>query len=185
MTQDIYKICPTYKNTLITLRKTKIEDAEGLLRCYSDEKAVPFFNSDNCHGDNFHYTTKERIEEAIQFWESSYSNVYFIRWTIILNSTKEIIGTIEMFHRYAEDKFNHCGILRMDLQSKHEKQQIIESILSVVNEFFYEAFQVKTILTKCIPAAKERAVSLNNAGYKSINEKFMIYDDYYSRENTI
>lgn len=49
---DIYSVCPEYKSHLVTLRKTAREDAPELLKCYSDEKAVPLFNSDNCT-DNY------------------------------------------------------------------------------------------------------------------------------------
>jgi len=55
-------------------------------------------------------------------------------------------------------------------------------LLSVSNEFFYEAFNVKAILTKAIPIANERIVELNKMGYKPINKKIRIYDDYYCRE---
>lgn len=181
MNKSIYEKCPTYTKKLITLMKTTEEDLEDLLKCYSDKNAVLLFNSDNCHGDAFYYPTMERMKQAIDFWEESYNNGYFVRWTVILNSTNEKIGTIEMFHRIAPDEFNHYGILRMDLQSKYEIEPIIESILSVVNEFFYKAFDVKAILTKAIPTANERICALNNMGYKPINKKFMIYDDYYCR----
>lgn len=179
---NIYEECITYENDLIKLRKTSKEDSEELLKCYSDENAVLLFNSDNCHGDNFYYTTIERMIQAIDFWEYSYENKYFVRWTVILNDTNEKIGTIEMFHRIAEDEFNHYGVLRIDLQSKYETQSIIEAILDISNEFFYEAFDVKMILTKGVLIAKERIKALNNKGYKPINRKFMIYDDYYCRE---
>lgn len=182
MNKSVYEICPTYKKQIITLRKTMKEDAEDLLKCYSDEKAVPLFNSDNCDGDDFHYTTIEKMRQAIDFWEFSYSNRYFVRWTVILNSTSEKIGTIEMFHRVAEDEFNNYGILRIDLQNEHETQPILENILSVANEFFYKAFDVNAILTKAIPTANERISALNTMGYKPINKKIMIYDDYYCRE---
>lgn len=182
MNKNVYEQCPTYKKDLITLRQTNKEDLEELLKCYSDEKAVTLFNSDNCHGDDFHYTTIERMGKAIDFWEFSYINKYFIRWTIILNSTNEKIGTIEMFNREAEDEFNHYGILRIDLQSKYEIKPIIEEILAVANEFFYEAFHVKAILTKAIPVAKERVAALSGAGFKAVNRKVMTYDDYYCRE---
>lgn len=181
MNKSIYEKCPTYTKELITLRKIMKEDLEELLKCYSDKKAVPLFNSDNCHGDNFYYPTMEKMRQAIDFWEQSYNNGYFVRWTVILNSTNEKIGTIEMFHRIASDEFNHYGILRIDLQSKYEIEPIIENILSVANEFFYKAFDVKAILTKAIPTANERICALNKMGYKTINKKFMIYDDYYCR----
>lgn len=177
--KNIYEECPIYKKKLITLRKTKMEDAKDLLKCYSDEKAVPFFNADNCHGDDFHYTTLERMEEAIKFWDFSYENKYFVRWTVILNETEEKIGTIEMFHRIAEDEFNHYGLLRIDLQSNYEAEGIINEIMEIVNENFFEAFEVKAILTKSVPEDVERIKALMQNGYKLINKKVMTYDDYF------
>jgi hypothetical protein len=179
--KNIYEECPIYKNKLITLRQTNMEDAQELLKCYSDKKAVPFFNSDNCNGDNFHYTTIERMKQAIDFWDFSYKNKYFVRWTVILNDTKVKIGTIEMFHRIAEDEFNRYGVLRIDLQSNYETQLIINEIIEIVNENFYKTFDVKAILTKAIPDAVERIDSLVQGGYQPINRKLMIYNDYYVR----
>ncbi|WP_406242442.1 hypothetical protein ACF3M2_19705 [Tissierella carlieri] len=46
MINDIYEQYPTYKNDIITLRQTTLDDAKELLKCCSDEKAVPFFNSE-------------------------------------------------------------------------------------------------------------------------------------------
>lgn len=182
MMKNIYEECPMYKTKLITLRQTKKEDAKELLKCYSDVKAVQFFNSDNCHGDDFYYMTIERMKQAIDFWQFSYNNKYFVRWTVILNDTNQKIGTIEMFHRIADDEFNHYGILRIDLQSKYEAQSIIDNILEIVNENFYEAFDVETILTKAIPEATERIASLVQKGYQPLNRKFMIYDNYFVNE---
>jgi hypothetical protein len=73
-------------------------------------------------------------------------------------------------------------VLRIDLQSKYETQPIIDAILAIANEFFYEAFDVNAILTKAIPLAGERIDALSKIGYKPINKKFMVYDDYYCRE---
>ncbi|ERI89641.1 hypothetical protein HMPREF1982_04506 [Clostridiales bacterium oral taxon 876 str. F0540] len=42
---NIYEKCPTYKGKIITLRQTSMEDAEELLKCYSDEKSVPFLTN--------------------------------------------------------------------------------------------------------------------------------------------
>ncbi|MBU5437492.1 GNAT family N-acetyltransferase [Tissierella sp. MSJ-40] len=177
--KDIYEECPIYKKKLITFRKTKMEDAQELLKCYSDKKAVQFFNSDNCNGDNFYYETIERMKQAIDFWNFSYKSKYFVRWTVILNDTDEKIGTIEMFHRISDDEFNHYGVLRIDLQSKYETRPIIDEVLEIVSENFYKVFDVKAILTKAIPEATERITSLVQKRYKPINRKFMIYDDYF------
>lgn len=182
MKNDIYKECPIYTTDKLTLRLTSLDDTKELLKCYSDERAVPLFNSDNCNGDDFHYTTIERMEEAIKFWQFSYENRYFVRLTVILNETKEKIGTIEIFNRQANDEFNNIGVLRIDLQSKYEKKQYIDEILDVSNEYFYGAFGVETIITKAIPEAIERIASLKSKGYVVLNKKFMVYDDYFIRE---
>lgn len=179
--KDIYEQYPIFKGNLITLRQTDMNDADELLKCYSDEKAVPFFNSDNCHGDDFNYTTIERMRQAIDFWNFSYINKYFVRWTIIINSTNEKVGTIEMFHRIAEDEFNHYGVLRIDLQSNYETQSIIDDILVIVNKHFYSVFDVGVIITKAIPNAAERTASLVCNGYEPINKKFIEYDHYFVR----
>lgn len=177
--QNIYEECPIYINNIITLRKTNMDDAKELLECYSDEKAVIFFNSDNCDGDDFHYATIESMKQAIGFWNFSYKNKYFVRWTIIFNDTKEKIGTIEMFHRVEEDEFNHYGVLRIDLKTNYETKSVIENILEIVNENFYKVFNVEAIITKAIPDATERINSLLQNGYRPINRKFMTYDDYF------
>jgi hypothetical protein len=117
MKNNIYKECPIYTTEILTLRLTTLGDVVELLKCYSDKKSVPLFNSDNCNGDDFHYTTIERMKEAVDFWQYSYEHRYFVRLTVILNKARGQIGTIEMFKREAEDEFNHFGVLRIDLQS--------------------------------------------------------------------
>ena len=182
VTDEIYlKECPIYNNKLVTLRQTNMSDVQELLKCYSDEKAVRFFNSDNCHGDDFYYITIDRMKQAIDFWEFSYKSRHFVRWTVIYNDTNEKIGTIEMFHRIANDEFNHFGVLRMDLQSNYETKQVINDILQIVNDNFYDAFDVKFILTKAIPEAAGRINSLIQKGYQPLNRKLINYDDYFVR----
>ena len=50
---DVYKSCPTFENNRFLLRFSQLDDASDLVSVYSDKNALPFFNSDNCHGDNF------------------------------------------------------------------------------------------------------------------------------------
>lgn len=179
---DVYRSCPVYQGKKIILRKTVMNDADSLLKCYSDEKAVPLFNSDNCHGDNFYYRTIERMKQAIEFWEFSYQNRHFVRWTIVEKNERTIIGTVEMFHRIAEDEFNHYGVLRIDLQSKYEKKEYFSDILEIVDKHFYSAFNVENILTKANQSAVQRIESLHCKGYRPLNKRLMIYDDYFVKE---
>ena len=102
------------------VRKLEVRDTSDLLSVYSDEKAVPLFNSDNCNGDDFHYTSLERMQQAVEFWLWSYTNKYFVRFSIIDKRIQKVIGTIELFHRDSKDYFNRCGLLRLDLKSDYD-----------------------------------------------------------------
>ena len=69
---NIYETCPTLECEKFVIRLFKDEDVDDLLKVYSDKLALPFFNSDNCDGDNFYYSTKERMTDAIGFWHMAY-----------------------------------------------------------------------------------------------------------------
>lgn len=60
------------------------------------------------------------MKQAIELWLSSYLSELFVRWTIIDKEKHKAIGTIEVFHRTANDDFNHVGVLRFDLKSEYE-----------------------------------------------------------------
>ena len=66
--KSVYDEVPVFENEDFILRFVTIDDAKDLLEVYSDKNARPFFNSDNCHGDNFYYQTIERMNDAINFW---------------------------------------------------------------------------------------------------------------------
>ena len=54
----VYEKCNVIENENYILRLVEAEDCEDLLKVYSDKNALPFFNSDNCDGDNFYYAKK-------------------------------------------------------------------------------------------------------------------------------
>lgn len=172
---DIYKYCPEFENKQYMVRYTTAEDCSDLLKVYSDEKAVPLFNSDNCNGDDFHYTTTERMKQAIEFWKFSYENRYFVRWTIMNKTIGEAIGTLEICGE------KQCGILRLDLRSDHEKRKTIFELLSLCQKLF-EGFD--RVVTKAVPQAAERIAALDKFGFDPYSEKLIGHDgteygDYY------
>ena len=183
---DIYKTCPVFENGDYLLRLTSQEDCADLLKVYSDKEAVPFFNSDNCHGDDFFYTTAERMKQAIDFWIFSYKNGYFVRFSIIDKKTGSAVGTIEIFNRTAADYFTNCGLMRLDLASDYEKQDRIAGILSLIIEPIFQWFGCDKIATKAIPAAKERIKALESLGFELSEEKLVgeydEYDSYYVKK---
>lgn len=160
-----YEECPIYENETYLLRLVDAADAPDLLLVYFDEQAVPFFNSDNCNGDNFHYTSLERMQKAIEFWLREYGSKGFIRWTIINKTIKQAVGTIELFNRKSEDYFNNCGLLRLDLRSDYEQETVISEILSLILLPAFELFHCQMIATKVPSFAAQRKRAMTQFGF--------------------
>lgn len=184
---DPYITCPVFQNENFLLRLVESADAPDLLSVYSDEKAVPFFNSDNCHGDDFHYTTLERMRSAVDFWMESYREKWFVRWVIVDKKRQKAVGTIELFHRQAEDYFTDCGLLRLDLRSDYESTTAIQEILSLIVPPAYELFHCRMIATKAKSSAIRRKTALTNLGFSAVTEALVgndgtRYTEYYVRE---
>lgn len=188
--QNVYEYCPQFENDKFLIRLISPEDTADLLKVYSDPAAVPFFNSDNCHGDDFYYKTLERMQQAVDFWVFSYNEKYFVRWTIIDKETKEAIGTIELFHREADEHFYECGLLRLDLRSDYETVFCIKNIISLIKESTFDLFYCKIIATKAVPQATERLQALRELGFVAA-EKVIIgtdgtkYGNYYILQNSL
>lgn len=186
MSIDVYEQIPVMESDKFLLREIEDADAENLLKVYSDKAAVPLFNGDNCV-NGFYYVSLEEMKDTIAFWKREYQNRYYVRWTIIDKSTNCAIGTIELFNRKAEDYFNNCGLLRLDLRSDYEKQDIIEDILGIIIPETKEMFACEMIASKAIPIAKERIRALEHMGFCLSGESLIghdgtKYDSYYVRE---
>lgn len=178
---DVYQACPSFENETYQLRFVSKEDCQDLLQVYSDEKAVPLFNSDNCGGGDFHYTTLERMAEAVEYWLFEYKRRGFVRWSILAGPDRETgkrtaVGTIELFHRDSADYFSNCGLLRLDLASRYETAGEIERILSLILTPAFDLFLCDKIASKAIPAAKERITAFKNLGFQETGEKLIGHD---------
>ena len=145
---DVYKECPSFENEKYLIRFVDANDADDLMEVYADKNALPFFNSDNCDGDNFYYPTKEKMQSAIDFWLRSYDTKWFVRFTIINKASSKAIGTTELFHRKANDSFNGVGVLRLDVKSGYEKEDVLFDILSLIVPPAFELFDCSRIITK-------------------------------------
>lgn len=174
--KDVYASVPVLESSRWQLRQTTMEDAADLLEVYSDRKAVPFFNSDNCHGETFYYETIEKMREAIAFWESSYQRKEFVRWSIVEKSRNKAIGTIELFHRDAEDFFTDTGLLRLDLKSEYETSEAISEILELILPETCELFRCGKIASKASPPAKERIRAFLRCGFQKSEQCLVGHD---------
>lgn len=185
---SIYEICPVLESENFLVRLTEKEDCDALLKVYSDKNALPFFNSDNCDGDNFYYPTKERMAEAISFWNSSYENGWFARLSIVDKVMSDIIGTIELCLRVSQDEFNNMGILRIDVRSDYEKEEKLSEITTLIIPCIPKLLGCTGILTKAPIYAVERMKAIQKAGF-SKSEHLLIgktgyaYDGYWVMEN--
>ena len=181
---DVYEHCSAFENSKYLLRFVCEDDCKDLLKVYSDVKAVPFFNSDNCGGDDFYYTTETRMFEAIKYWIWEYKRKGFVRWSIEDKSKTEVIGTIELFHRDAKDYFTDCGLLRLDLRSDYEIEVEIQNILEMIVQPTFNLFECSMIATKIAPKAKERKKALERMTFTARYEKLIghdgtEYENYY------
>lgn len=181
---NIYKNVPKFESEKFLLRFVDKDDVEDLFAVYSDKNSLPFFNSDNCGGDDFHYTTENRMEQAIEYWLWEYNRQGFVRWAIVSKTTDEAIGTIELFHRDAADYFTNCGLLRLDIRSDYEISSEIIEILRLIIEPAYTLFGCDKIATKATIAATERIAALKDLGFKRSEEKLIghngtEYDSYF------
>ena len=172
-----YEKCPIYENKTWLLRLVETSDAPNLLRVYSDEKAVPFFNGDNCHGDNFYYTTLERMQSAIDFWLWAYQDKGFVRWAVVDKMIGQAVGTIELFNRRSSDYFDQCALLRLDLRSDYERTDAIREILSLIVPPAFELFGCRMVATKIPRAAVQRKAAAEQLGFTLSQEKLIGGDD--------
>ena len=175
---NVYDVCPQFENDKFIFRYVQKSDAEDLLKIYSDKNALPFFNSDNCDGDNFYYNTMEKILKAIDFWIYSYENKWFVRWVIIDKSSSEVIGTIELFQRLSDDDYNENGVLRLDLRSDYEKSDIIKDILSLIIPPAYDMFGCSSIVSKVPIYAVDREEAFTSYGFARIDSGLISKDGF-------
>ena len=189
--KNIYESVPVFENENYVLRFVQKDDAADLLEVYSDKNALPFFNSDNCHGDNFYYPTIERMKDAVEFWLKSYESKWFVRWTVVEKKSGKAVGSIELFHREADDYFNHTGILRLDLKSGFERADVIEEIMNLILPEAYILFSTDRLATKIPLYAVERKSAFEKLGFKKSDE-FLVgtmdgysYKDYWEKKNGI
>lgn len=158
---NVYEHCPMYETESFVLRLVKLEDAEALLKCYSDKETVSKLNSDYCTSD-FFYTTKNEMEQCIKFWLDEYEKQYYARLAVIPKSENQAVGTIEIFG-------GEAGVLRIDLAKEYEtKNNVIEIVKLAINRFS-EDFGIGSIKIKTANTP-ERIKWLEHLGFVTSKE---------------
>ena len=181
----IYENCPEFESERFLVRLIQDKDCDDLFKVYSDKMALPFFNSDNCDGDNFYYKTKERMAEAIQFWKTAYQNGWFARLTIVDKTSSDAIGTIELCLRVSDDNFNNMGILRVDVRSDYEQEDELYEIFSLIIPELEGLLECRGTITKAPAYAVDRIHAIPKAGFLQsedllIGKTGFAYDGYWT-----
>lgn len=149
-----------------SLRDLVEDDWRQLILVYKDAMCIPFFNSDNCHGDIFYYSTEAKMKNAIKFWQDSMEKGYFVRKVIVDDSNNRAVGTIEYFVRNNEPNYNDTIVLRIDVHHYYEKKKALVKIIRIaIGEAFSKA-NCKTLITKGWDYAIERREALKFLGFK-------------------
>ena len=131
---NIYEHCPVYETESFVLRLVTSEDAEALLKCYSDKDMVLKMNSDYCTSD-FFYTTKEEMEQCIKFWLEEYEKQYYVRFAVIPKSENNIIEIVMLvIHTFSGD----FGIRSIKIKTANTPGRIkwLEALGFVVSKNF-------------------------------------------------
>ena len=180
---NIFEQCPVLENERWLMRFVKEEDADDLLLVYGDKQALPFFNSDNCHEDNFYYDTKEKMDGAIRFWLDSYRDKWFVRLAIVDKKISKAIGTIEMFHRPSDDAFDGDGLIRLDVRPDYEKSEEIQSIFALLIPEAYTLLECEEIITKIPLYAVERIDAAKTIGFEKTDRLLVGSEDRHAYKN--
>lgn len=181
---DVYRDLPLLEDQRFLLRQVGEEDAGDLAQVYGDKNALPFFNSDNCNGDNFYYPTRERMLEAIRFWRRGYEERWFVRWAVADKGAGRAVGTVELCRRASRDSFDGCGILRLDVKNSLERAEVLLQLLRLILPSAFEMMDCGAIITKAPLYAVERREALEKAGFAEehrplIGEDGKQYWDYW------
>ena len=160
-----------------SLRDLQLDDWKELIVVYKDAMCIPFFNSDNCHGDIFYYSTEERMKKAIRFWMESASKGHFVRKVIVDNSNNRAIGTIEYFVRQNEPNYNDAILLRVDVHHYYEQKKALVKIFRIAMKEAYSAFGRMPLITKGWDYAVERKEALSFLGFKECKEPLIGHEN--------
>lgn len=160
-----YKRCPILETEHFILRLVQLEDAEDLLKCYSDPNAQQLFNADRCLND-FCYQTLEEMQNCIAFWLKEYEQEAYVRFAIVDKSRGKAVGTIEMFGMIGQYKVPQ-GVLRLDICFEYECVSLIKELLMLCSTDFFMLFGVVQIVTKADTIASCRIQVLKELGFSS------------------
>ena len=163
-----YETCPVYETKHFTLRMVTMEDAQDLLRCYGDRKAVARMNADNC-GTDFYFGSLEEMKEYIAFWLREYAQGAYIRFAVVDKETGRAVGTVEIFG-------GERGVLQIDLCDAYETAETVGELMRLTALRFTADFPAERLIIKA-DNVPERVPVFAQYGFVPSD----VYPGYYER----
>ncbi|MGH4123204.1 MAG: hypothetical protein ACREV6_09800 [Clostridium sp.] len=175
--------CPVYETDNLIFTKVKDEDAIELFKCYSDPITRSHINNDNCGGE-WDTHNIDVVKKGIIGWKEEFDAKFYIRWSVTHKHTNTIIGTIEIAPVPNTTRFLdgvcRIGILRIDILSSFEDEEVFSEILKMAKDNFYTDFDIENIIIKATKDDTQRTLALeNNRFEKCGNNSIVPYNDYY------
>lgn len=180
---DIFDPALRFEGERFLLRPLCENDLDDLFAVYSDKRALPYFNSDNCHGDNFYYPTRECMAGAFTFWRESFEKRQFVRLSVVDKASGRVVGTVELCRRVSSDAFNGMIILRVDVRSDYETEGALGELFALLTPLSKD----DGLLTKAAPYAVNRIAAVKRAGFALSPDSLIgwdgrVYGDYWTRK---
>lgn len=179
-----YQKCPVYETPSFLLRLVRMDDAQDLLACYSDRRAVANMNADCCTSD-FYYETLAQMQECIRFWLREYRDHAYIRFAIIDKTVKKAVGTAEIFGGTLGGGLGgsgEFGVLRIDLAISCETAPLLDEIVSLAVNRWMPDFAIPILYTKA-GHMKIRAPIVEKYGFAA-SDSFRQGMGYYEKKQT-
>lgn len=74
------------------------------------------------------------------------------------------------------------GILRIDLKSEYERQEVLNELIDILIEYAYDDFQIRSLLMKIQKDAVERQKLIKTYQFVTAKDECNIsFEDYYIR----
>lgn len=148
-----YENCPTYTTERFLLRRVERSDAEVLLTCYADPRAVANMNADCCTSD-FHFTTLEQMRDCIDMWLREYDQGRYVRFAVADRRRDRVVGTVEIFG-------GARGVLRVDLPVEYEDAGMLAELAGLAVNGMARDFPMEALYFKAgtSPARRDAALA--------------------------
>ncbi len=163
-----YDVCPAFETRNLRLQLVDMQDAEALLDAYADPVTRMRCDSAAC-SYGFSYDTLEGMRGCIASWREEFGARRFIRWTIHHKQAGRPVGTIEYFVSKRDRRLGgaplQLGILRMDVLSAHESEQLFGEILDLLLTKIARLMPAEVIIGKAAEDDPPRLAAYRARGF--------------------